>query len=540
MLKHKVTRRDFVKISAMTAAVATFDIDGLKASSMNDVDKQKYPVIVIGAGLGGLTCAAYLAKVGFPVTVFEKHNVPGGYATSFQRGDFEFEVSLHAIAANNNATYTIIKELGLLDKVELVKLKNSHRLINGEKDLLIPDTNPEAYMDLLSGYYPSEKEGIRGFVNEIIGINEEVYTLFQNKNEYVTLFFPFQYSKMWNVRNKTLKDLLDNYIHNVELKDTLSFLCGYYGLPPSRLSGFYYANSVADYLKNGSFYVKNRSQGLSNALAEIIQENKGSVLVDTPVKKILVNNNVVTGVETEDSKLIPAKIVVSNASTPDTFGKLLSSKSQYTDYTEKISNFRPSISSCCIWMGLNTELRGKIKGCNIHVKGEGSTEESFGHALRCDAEKAGFVVTIFDNYFQDYSVPGKSTVMITCLSGYEPWKIFENKYFTGNKKEYYQMKEKVTQTLIKRTEKRVIPGLSSMIEELDSSTPLTNIYYTRNPEGAIYGYEQSMNNHFMERIKNSTPIEGLYLAGAWGYPGGGFTGVMRSGLRTSRLIVENF
>jgi prolycopene isomerase len=48
-----------------------------------------------------------------------------------------------------------------------------------------------------------------------------------------------------------------------------------------------------------------------------------------------------------------------------------------------------------------------------------------------------------------------------------------------------------------------------------------------------------MNNQFMDRIKNHTPITGLYLAGAWGYPGGGFTGVMRGGLRTSRLIVES-
>jgi len=79
------------------------------------------------------------------------------------------------------APHVIDLHPGLLDKIELVKLKNSHRLINGERDLLLPDANPEGYIDLLSEYYPSEKEGIRGFINEIIGINEEVYTLFQNK-----------------------------------------------------------------------------------------------------------------------------------------------------------------------------------------------------------------------------------------------------------------------------------------------------------------------------------------------------------------------
>jgi prolycopene isomerase len=79
-----------------------------------------------------------------------------------------------------------------------------------------------------------------------------------------------------------------------------------------------------------------------------------------------------------------------------------------------------------------------------------------------------------------------------------------------------------------------------MIEVKDASTPLTNWRFTRNPEGAIYGFEQSMDNAFMNRIDNRTPVKGLYLASAWGNPGGGFAGVLRAGEQTFEKIMEDW
>ena len=85
-----------------------------------------------------------------------------------------------------------------------------------------------------------------------------------------------------------------------------------------------------------------------------------------------------------------------------------------------------------------------------------------------------------------------------------------------------------------------MPGLSSIIEIEEAATPLTNRRFTRNTEGAIYGFEQTVNNASFERIDNRTPIKGLYLAGAWSNPGGGFSGVLLSGQFACEEVIKDW
>jgi len=115
------------------------------------------------------------------------------------------------------------------------------------------------------------------------------------------------------------------------------------------------------------------------------------------------------------------------------------------------------------------------------------------------------------------------------LCGYRHWKHFEADYFADKKEAYRREKNRIAQMLIERTEALIIPGLKSMIEVIDAATPLTHMRYTKNPEGAVLGYEHSMDNYWIYRNKNRTPIKGLYLASAWGSPGGGVNPVMRGG-----------
>ena len=497
-------------------------------------------LVVIGAGLGGLCCGAYLAKQGVPVTVVEHHSIPGGYATAFDRGRFTFEVSLHGTSINNNSTARILDNVGVLKNLQLVQLPEVYKLKAPGLDIAVPQQDPEAFIALLSKHFPGEQKGIRSYVSEMVGLSEEVEKLHEKKGQFIKILFPLQYRKMWNIRNKTLADFLNDHVKNPELQSALSSLWGYYGLPPSKLSAFYYANATGEYLRHGSFYIKERSQNLSDALAEAIEGQNGRILYNTAAEKILVKERRVTGVVLSDGKTLPARAVVSNASALATFKHMLPKEAVPSEYVKKLDGFKPSISSFIVWLGLNRELRGKIKGCGIHVSSGRGPEIDYLSCMKGEVDKVSFSVSIYDNIFEGYSKPGTSSLMLLCLCGYEPWRRFEKDYRDSSKADYEKEKARWTDILIRRAEQEVIPGLSSMIEVKEAATPLTNWRFTRNPAGAIYGFDQSMDNAFMNRIENRTPVKGLYLASAWGNPGGGFGGVLRAGEQAFEQIMEDW
>lgn len=540
MSKQGRSRRSFVSITAMTALAVALDWSKISAFAAKMGPRKDYPSVVIGAGLGGLCCGAYLAKQGVPVTVVEQHSIPGGYATAFDRGRFTFEVSLHGTSINSNSTARILDNVGVLNKLQLIRLPEVYRLKAPGLDIAVPQQEPEAFIALLSKQFPGEERGIRSFVSEMVGLSEEVEQLHGRKGKFIKILFPLQYRKMWNIRNKTLADFLKDHVKNPELQNVLSSLWGYYGLPPSKLSAFYYANATGGYLRQGSFYIKERSQNLSDALANAIEGHGGKILYNTEAEKILMKDDAVTGVVLSNGKTLPARTVVSNASALSTFRHMVPEEAVPTDYAKKLEGFKPSISSFIVWLGLNYELRGKLRGCGIHVSSGRGPEADFVSCMKGEVDRVSFSVSIYDNIYEGYSKPGTSSLMLLCLCGYDPWRRFEKDYREGIKVDYEREKARWTDVLIRRAEQEVIPGLSSMIEVREAATPLTNWKFTRNPAGAIYGFEQSMDNAFMNRIDNRTPVKGLYLASAWGNPGGGFGGVLRAGERAFEQIMQDW
>ena len=501
-----------------------------------------HPTVVIGAGLGGLCCGAALARYGVPVTIVEQHIKPGGYATSFEREDgrFDFEVSLHGTSINNNASARILDELGVLDKIELVQLPEVYRLKTPDLDISVPQREPEAYIAVLAEHFAAEADGARGFVHHMLALTDEVGRFERVREDFDLGRFPAEFPKMWEIRDTTLADLLDDYVRDPLLREALAGLWSYFGLPPSRLSAFYSSTLTGEYLQNGSFYIKPRSQALSNALAEAVEEAGGEIIYGSVAREILVADGAVTGVRLSDERLLPATAVVSNASAITTFTKMLPEGALPPEYREQISGYRPSVSTFIVWLGLHTELRGQVDAYTTHVSTGAGPEAEFEASLRGDYDHTGFSVTVYDNLFEGYSRPGTSTVMLFCLSGWEPWEKFEDGYVAGDRATYNEEKERWSQSLIRRAEEQVIPGLSSMIEVKVSASPLTNWAWTGNTEGAIYGFEQSMDNAYLSRIPNETPVKGLFLASAWGNPGGGFGGALNGGWAAFNALTQSW
>lgn len=520
LFNKSISRRSFLRYIAATMAVTTIDWSKIEVMASSVEPKSDYPVVVIGAGLGGLIAATYLTKNDFPMTVIEQHDVPGGYITSFERGEFTFDVAPH---------YTLgigpfLEYLGIQDKVELVKPPDVFRAITPDYDLILPQEDPEGIIRILSEKFPHEAQGIPNFMKQLNGLLHEWVKPFDMKT--ISSTHPI----MWNLSKLNTAQVLDQHFKDPKLKAILCVFGSGFGLPPSRLPGLLFSLGTAAAIFVGREYVKPCGQRLSNALMQAIENNRGRVILKTEVESILTKDGTVAGVRTTDGKTYTAKAVISNASAPATFEKMLSPKLVPDNYMAKLRTYRPSHSYFLVWLGLNRELHGKFKAFqNVVMPDHYDMEADDEATSACDASKARFTVYIYDTLYSGYSKIGKSTVKLLMKCGYRPWKHFEADYFTGKKDAYRKEKNRIAQILIDRAESKVIPGLKSMIEVMDAATPLTHMRYTKNPEGATLGYEHSMDNYWIHRNKNRTPIKGLYLASAWGSPGGGVTPVIGGG-----------
>ncbi|MCK4723540.1 MAG: NAD(P)/FAD-dependent oxidoreductase, partial [Dehalococcoidia bacterium] len=460
----RLSRREFLRMVAATTATLAFDWTHINAIAAKIGPKEKLPVVVIGGGLGGLSSAAIFARQGFPVTLVEQHDRPGGYATSFDREGrkFTFDVSLHATSGvKRDPMRSVFEEAGILNKVEMVDLPELCRIITPDHDLIWPQRNPDAIINQLCQIFPDQAGGIRGFFAEILGILDEAMKPFDRESWWDKMIFPITHKRMWAIRNETLADVLDKYAQDKKVRSILSVFWGYYGLPPSKLSGFLYAIATASFMRFGGYYVKRRSQDLSYALMEAIEEAGGKVLLETEAVGITVKDEAVSGVKLNDGRTIKAKAVISNASVPATIRMLpqemvsAHASEKARKYLDKLNTYRPSLSTFIVWLGLNQEIRDKVNGYEIFVEPHYDPEESYQGCLACDPKRTGIGVTIYDNAYPGYSAPGTSTVSILTLSGYEPWRRFEADYFAGRKQAYREEKERITEELINLAEKWV-------------------------------------------------------------------------------------
>jgi prolycopene isomerase len=260
----------------------------------------------------------------------------------------------------------------------------------------------------------------------------------------------------------------------------------------------------------------------------------------TKVTEILLENQQAVGVGTEDGERYYAEAVVSNAAAPETFGKLLPAAALPADYRRKLVSSEPSLSTLVVWLGLDQDITAEIPWESCSVYDTYNQDDAYEAALSNDLNRSGFGATVYNKVADGFSPAGYSSVTLITMSGYHPWKRFEADYFAGNKEAYYAEKQRVTEHLISRAEERLLPGLSRMIVMQDAGTPLTNIRYTLNTAGAIVGYNQTLENAGPFRVKNRTPIKGLYLAGAWTFPGGGYEAVLLSGKYTFRNIITDW
>ncbi len=497
-------------------------------------------VIVIGAGLAGLSAAAHLAVDGKRVLVIEHHAVPGGFAHEFKRKGFRFEVALHALdgAGPGGWLYGMLQHLGITDRVTMQRLDPLYtvRLPDFE---LTAHAGINDYRAALIELFPGEAGGIRSFLDAVTNVGRDVaaYSRDRSSGRRPTPMEMLEhYPAMATAFTQSWADFLSSHVEDDQLKAALSTLWGYFGLPPSRMSAGLFAAALSSYHLNGGYYPIGGSMALSRALEAVIVEHGGEVIYRNTVTGLAVDDGRAVSVTTHRGSTYAADAFISTAGPIDTIG-FAGEEHFGAEFVNAMSSDAPALSNLVVYLGIEGDLAaGGWPYHEYFVEDGYDLEAGYRAVVDGDFDRAGMVITNYTESDPGCAPPGHSVLVLMTLA---PWD-HENVWGTGGDLEgysenpaYLAVKEAAGDALIKRAG-RLIPGLADRIVVKEVATPLTNVRYGRQPFGSIYGREQTVENMFANRRSPRTPIPNLFLAGAW-IAGGGMSTAMGSG-RTAALL----
>ncbi|NIM19689.1 MAG: NAD(P)-binding protein [Candidatus Latescibacteria bacterium] len=539
-------RREFLKVVLGGLAMTALDWSAFPRGPKASSDEHDCDAVIIGSGLGGLSCAAAFARQGLKPLVLEKHDRPGGYATAFKRpGGFEFDVSLHSTTVEEReGVHDLIPGFPEIKDVDFVPHPQLYRAIFPDYDYRVPQKNISAYIDILGGFFPDERTGIQGLFDDMKSFTNDLNSFVQMQGQIDMSQIPVKFPNLVKYSFQTWSQIMDPFIKNPKLKALISSLWGYYGLPPSKLASIYYAMPTLGYLEHGGYYPIGRSQKISDAFVKFIEGRGGKVLLKSKVKEILVKDHTAYGVKTESGKTYTGKVVVSNANAYDTFRTMMGEDEYLKDYLARLDSYSVSLSCFQVFLGLKKDLVSElgIEDTEIFCETGYDMDAAYEGIRNADVESGGFGVMLYDNLYDGYSPRGKNTLNILTLQGFDHWKQYEEDYWKGSKAAYKKEKERMADILIQKVEEKLLPDLSDAIEVKEIGTPLTNLRYTGNYRGAMYGFDQTLSNSGQTRLEHQTPIKNLYLSGAWTRPGHGYGygGVFYSGLECFGEIMKEW
>ena len=503
---------------------------------------QNYDAIIIGSGLGGLSCGAYLSKNKWKVVVLEKNNFPGGYASSFKNGHFTFDASLHMLdgVEKGKSMYYFLEKCGIGEKIEYIKLEHFARLIFPEHDIRLPSGNLDALVKILENEFPHEREGIKALFKKMVRVHDDTLKFLKSTTPMLLQLpiFPIRYRALFPVMRKTTKHLIDKYLHDEKLKAILFANYGFYGLPPSKLNvTAVFANM--DYWVSGAYYPKGGNQVIPDALVDLIRDNGGNVILNSEVTEIIIENKKAVGVITKQGEMFRGNEIISNISAIETFNNLIGREKLPTKFLKKLDRMEPSVSTIIVYIGLDENFKSKLKyneDYELFVSNTYDLDEDQKLSMDNNVQEASFFITIYTNVNPSLANGDRSIVCLVQGQNFEHWKKYETDYNNGKKEEYNKEKNRLAQILIKRAE-QILPDLSEHIEVMSVSTPLTLKRFSGNTDGAFFGWATNVKQYSpMDRL-TKLPIKNLYLSSAWSFPGGGQTSTIAGGYRVAQKLI---
>jgi phytoene desaturase len=486
-------------------------------------------VVIIGAGIAGLTCGCLLANKGLKVLMIERNQKVGGCCTSFEKDGFSFDLSVQSFGEcqEGGRVWRILKQLNLLDQIHFIPLEPAREYyFPGCK--VNQSSRLETHIENLSTLFPKERKGIEGVYRVLKKIFEEFSNMPPSLNWFEPSSFLSRYPLLSRYRGSTYEELLCEFISDPFLKKLLSIRSSYALLPPEEISVVGMAGIEMSYFNYGVSCVEGRVEQLPLQLGEALKKMGGQILTGHEVDQILMEEKKAIGVHLKDGQEITGKVVISNVDAHHTFSDLVGESHTPSGFRSKLMGMKPSLSYFILYLGIRGDV-DELPVSNNEVFFEEELRQEY-HSLYQNriSEKAPFYLLVPSKVNPSHAPPGEATLCLSCKTSY---------HFSPDWNQ--KIRDELSQHLINKASV-FIPNLKERIVVKIETTPRTIEQWTRNRWGAAYGWSQIPRQSGIYRLSRTTPILDLYLTGHWTSPGGGIAGVVASGELTAEAILSRF
>lgn len=488
-----------------------------------------YDALVIGSGIGGLTAAACLSKMGKKVCVLEQHYTAGGFTHSYDRNGYEWDVGVHYIGEMGRKSGVGRKLFDYITDEQLQWApmdKEFDRIHIGDKTFGLMQ-GKETYRQALVDAFPEEEQAIDQYLSYMRSASGAV------QNRTMDKVMPGWAAKAKNrllslragpaeppYLNLTTREVLESLTSNQTLIAVMTGQWGDCGMPPAE-SSFIIHSMIARHYINGGYYPVGGASQMAQTIIPVIQRSGGEVFTYASVEKILSDGNKVTGVRMADGHDIECPIVISNAGVFNTFERLLGDEvAGRSDYLSKLQKVKPSMASICLYIGIeDTAENLQLPKTNFWIYPNEDYEgvvDTFKKETRYTGEADFPMVYISFPSAKDPDFlsryPGRATIEIVapCLhSWFEQW---QDQPWGKRGEDYEALKERLSQRLLEALYHKM-PHLRGKIDYYELSTTLSTDFFCRYKQGEIYGLDHSPERFDQDWLRPKTTIKGLYLTG---------------------------